>query len=86
MGFGMGFGMKGGEAAAGGLADAADHAGALAGALLTGIFLVPLLGFDGTLLLLAAVKALSALGWWLPASSKPLGSARRIARNVHPGD
>ncbi|MCK4411994.1 MAG: hypothetical protein KAY32_00485 [Candidatus Eisenbacteria sp.] len=53
-------------AVAGGLADAADHAGALCGALVTGVFLVPLLGFPGTLLTLAALKALSALSWLWP--------------------
>ncbi len=54
------------RASAAGIADAADHAGALWGALATGTFLVPLLGFDGALLVLAGVKALSALGWLLP--------------------
>lgn len=53
-------------AAAGGIADAADHMGAVFGALVTGTFLVPLLGFQGTLLLLAGLKALSALGGALP--------------------
>jgi predicted membrane-bound spermidine synthase len=47
---------------AGGIAEAADHAGAVAGALLTGTLLVPLLGFSATLLLLAALKALSLAG------------------------
>jgi len=51
------------RAAAGGIADAADHAGALFGALVTGIFLVPLIGFAGALVILAAVKLLSAAGW-----------------------
>jgi spermidine synthase len=46
-------------AVAGGIADAADNAGAIFGALLTGTLLVPLLGFTATLGLLAAVKALS---------------------------
>jgi len=35
------------------------------GALITGTFLVPLLGFAGALLVLALVKALSAAGWLL---------------------
>jgi predicted membrane-bound spermidine synthase len=56
-------GAEGGRAAAGGIADAADNAGALFGALVTGTFLVPLLGFGGALLVLALVKALSAAGW-----------------------
>lgn len=51
------------RAASGGLADAIDHAGALCGALATGTLLVPLLGFDATLALFAAVKVLGALGW-----------------------
>jgi spermidine synthase len=55
------------RAAAGGIADAADNAGALFGALVTGTFLVPLLGFAGALLVLALVKALSAAGWLAPA-------------------
>jgi len=49
-------------AVAGGIADAADHAGAVFGALLTGTLLVPLLGFSATLGLLAALKALSLAG------------------------
>ncbi len=55
--------------AAGGIADAADHVGAVFGALVTGTFLVPLMGFAGTLLLLAGLKALSALGSFLPDRS-----------------
>jgi predicted membrane-bound spermidine synthase len=55
-------------AVAGGIADAADHAGAVFGALLTGTFLIPLLGFDGALLFLAGIKLLSALGWLLPSA------------------
>jgi spermidine synthase len=51
---------------AGGLANAIDHAGALLGALVTGTFLIPVLGFEVTLLVLAAVKALSAIGWVKP--------------------
>jgi predicted membrane-bound spermidine synthase len=58
-------GAASGRAAAGGIADAADNAGALFGALVTGTFLVPLLGFGGALLVLALVKALSAAGWLL---------------------
>jgi predicted membrane-bound spermidine synthase len=56
-------GAASGRAAAGGIADAADNAGALCGALVTGTLLVPLLGFAGALLVLALVKALSAAGW-----------------------
>jgi hypothetical protein len=55
--------VQGRRAAAGGLADAIDHVGALGGALFTGTFFVPLLGFDATLALLAGMKLLSALGW-----------------------
>ncbi|MFH1144970.1 MAG: hypothetical protein V1774_10545 [Candidatus Eisenbacteria bacterium] len=53
-------------ARAGGMADAADHAGAVWGAIVTGVFLVPLLGFAGAIVTLAGVKVLSALGWLLP--------------------
>ena len=60
-------------AAAGGLADALDHAGAVVGALLTGTLLIPLLGFPGTLLLLIAVKAVSALA----TASVPRGTGGR---------
>lgn len=67
------------SAVAGGLADAADHLGAVGGALLTGIFLVPLLGFGGALLFLAAIKLLTVLGWWLPRGD---GGAR-AARTMH---
>jgi spermidine synthase len=49
--------------AAGGIANACDHAGALFGALVTGTLLVPLLGFAATLGLLAGVKLLSASAW-----------------------
>jgi spermidine synthase len=57
-------------ASAGGIADAADHAGAVCGALLTGTFLVPLLGFSGSLLFLAGVKILNALGaLWVPGKA-----------------
>ncbi|MCK4305206.1 MAG: hypothetical protein KAY24_13300, partial [Candidatus Eisenbacteria sp.] len=56
-------------AQAGGIADATDHAGAIFGALLTGTFLIPLLGFSGSLLLLGGVKALSALGGLLPGGA-----------------
>lgn len=50
----------------GGAASAADHGGAIAGALLTGSVLVPLIGFTGTLLFLLLVKAASALSGVLP--------------------
>jgi predicted membrane-bound spermidine synthase len=56
-------GGDGGRAAAGGIADAADNAGALFGALVIGTLLVPLLGFAGALVILALVKALCAAGW-----------------------
>ena len=46
---------------AAGAIDAADHAGASAGALVTGVVLVPVLGISGTCLVLAALKAASAL-------------------------
>ncbi len=59
-------------ARAGGLADAADHAGAVGGALATGTLLVPLLGYGGTLALLAGLKAASACG--------ALGSLRAARR------
>jgi len=52
-----------GGVAAGGIADAADNAGALFGALATGTLLVPLLGFAGALVTLAAIKLVSAAGW-----------------------
>jgi len=57
-----------GPSVAGGLADAADQAGAVWGAFATGIFLVPLLGFAGGLVILAGAKLLSALGWVLPGA------------------
>ncbi len=53
-------------AEAGGAASAADHGGAIVGALLTGSLLVPLLGFSGTLVFLGLVKATSALSAVLP--------------------
>ncbi len=53
-------------AGAGGRANAADHAGALLGALLTGILFIPLLGFAGALLALACVKLTAATLWLLP--------------------
>jgi spermidine synthase len=40
---------------------AADNAGACAGALVTGLALVPVLGISGTCLVIAALKAMSAL-------------------------
>jgi spermidine synthase len=52
-----------GDARAGGITNACDNAGALFGALVTGTLLVPLLGFAGTLGLLAGVKLLSASAW-----------------------
>ena len=57
-------------AVAGGRAEAADHAGALCGALVTGTFLIPLLGFAGAIVLLAGVKILAAFGWLLPARAR----------------
>ncbi len=49
-------------AVVGGAASAADHGGAILGALVTGTFLVPLIGFSGTFLLLGLLKVGSALG------------------------
>jgi spermidine synthase len=63
-------------ARAGGLADAADHAGALCGALLAGTLLIPLLGFANTLLFLAAVKACAVLGWRIRARGPTPARAR----------
>jgi len=61
-----------GRVRAGGWSDAVDHGGAVAGALVTGIFFIPLLGIDGTLLLLAAVKASAALGWSRRAGARAI--------------
>lgn len=50
-----------GTGRAAGAIDAADHAGACLGALVTGVALVPVLGISGTCLVVAAMKAASAL-------------------------
>lgn len=47
-----------------GMIDALDHGGALFGAFLTGVLLVPVAGVVSTLLFLAGVKALG-LGFWV---------------------
>lgn len=49
-----------GIARAASVIDAADHIGACAGALVTGVALVPVLGISGTLLVVVTMKALSA--------------------------
>ncbi|HUX00167.1 MAG TPA: hypothetical protein VMY35_04240 [Phycisphaerae bacterium] len=56
---------------AAGTIDAADHWGACAGALVTGVALVPVLGITGTCLVVAAMKALSALVVGAAAMTRP---------------
>jgi predicted membrane-bound spermidine synthase len=46
---------------AAGAVDAADNIGACLGAIATGMLLVPILGVSGACLVVAAIKALSAL-------------------------
>lgn len=51
-----------GQARAAATLDSRDHLGACVGALLTGVFLVPLLGIGGTCTLIAGIKGVSLLG------------------------
>ncbi len=51
--------------AAGAVADAADHAGAIAGAVVIGVFAIPLLGFAKALSFLALIKTANLVGWGL---------------------
>jgi len=46
-----------------GLVDALDHGGALLGAFVTGVMLVPVAGLAGTLVLVSALKGLGLLFW-----------------------
>jgi len=57
---------------AAGTIDAADHLGACAGAIVTGVALVPVLGITGTCLAVAAMKALSALALGASAAVRPV--------------
>ena len=57
---------------AAGAIDAADHAGACLGALVTGVALVPVLGASGTCLVVAALKTMSALLVGTAALAPPL--------------
>jgi spermidine synthase len=56
---------------AAGAVDAADNFGACLGAMATGVVLVPILGTSGACLLVAAVKALSALWVGVAATISP---------------
>ena len=47
--------------------DAADHLGAVAGAILTAVILLPALGFTGTILTLAGLKI---VGLWICLAKK----------------
>ena len=64
-----------GIARAASVIDAADHVGACAGALVTGVALVPVLGISGTLLVVVTMKALSALLVSAGAAVRPSASA-----------
>ena len=57
-----------------GAVDAADHIGACAGALVTGVVLVPVLGISGTCLVVATMKVLSSL-FVGAAATTPLASS-----------
>jgi len=61
-----------GIARAASVIDAADHIGACAGALVTGIALVPILGISGTLLVVVMMKALSAALVGAAATTRPM--------------
>ncbi|MGB2997956.1 MAG: hypothetical protein WBC59_04880 [Phycisphaerae bacterium] len=55
-----------------GAIDAADHVGACAGALVTGVVLVPVLGISGTCLVVATMKVLSSLFVGAAATTRPM--------------
>ena len=69
-----------GIARAGGGLYAADNIGACLGAILTGVLLVPILGVTGACLVIAAVKALSAVFVGAAAATSP----RRAGASARP--